>query len=95
MLSSPRRTLRAAKRIGRFLLERSLYLVRRFPILKPAIWSVVSIAPPLKRKLIHFSEVREKSAVVESVIVAGLYPSGTIVRLSLRARQILADLDAG
>ena len=82
-----------AKDIVRILLERSLYVMRRFPILKPVVWAIASLAPPIRRKVTHFSVVRRESAA--SLWLQSNNPRNPrLIRLSLRARQIFTDLDS-
>lgn len=97
------------RRLSRPALEASLSAVRRHPILKPAVWFVASLAPPVKRRLTHFAVLRPKPTInlrgavpqaipqappishhPPDIIISSVAP----ITVSLRARQVLADLVA-
>jgi hypothetical protein len=56
------------KPVGRPLLAGGLAAVRRFPFLKPMVLGPASLLPPVKRKLIRFSQVRGGGALLETAL---------------------------
>lgn len=87
----PRQMLRSA-------VEQLYRGVRRYSVLKQAVWSLASLAPPLKRRLVKFAEGRalpsDNRSTLHTVKTSGASESRTpATPLSLRARQVFADLN--
>jgi FkbM family methyltransferase len=82
---------RSARGALRPLLELGLGVARRYPALKPILWKVVATAPPIREKLNQFAQVRSVQSLPQAPLPIHL--NSTAAPLSLRARQIFADLD--
>ena len=98
-LSAPMRWLgRSARGALRPALERAFRTIQQYPSLKPVVRKVASLAPPIERRLVRFAAIARSADAVRPVVAnyAANHSGaiGTPRPLSLRARQILADLDA-